>query len=132
MKIPFIKPSVAAHILRGVVAIAFIIHGSTRAYEGTVGGFGEFLDSKGFPLGVVIAWAITLFEMAGGIILLLGKFKRPIALIFIWNLVWGIILVHAANGWFVVGKNNGGIEYSVLLIAALLVIAASDETYVQQ
>ncbi len=36
----------------------------------------------------------------------------------------GIVLVHAPAGWFVVGHGRNGMEYSVLLIAALLCVGS--------
>ena len=36
----------------------------------------------------------------------------------------GIVMVHAPNGWFVVGGGRNGAEYSVLLIVALLCVGA--------
>lgn len=35
----------------------------------------------------------------------------------------GIVLVHAPHGWFVVGAGRNGMEYSVLLIVCLLLLA---------
>jgi putative oxidoreductase len=37
----------------------------------------------------------------------------------------GIILVHAKEGWFVVGAGRNGVEYSVLLIAVFVALAIS-------
>ncbi|MFI5129671.1 MAG: hypothetical protein ACHQFX_06760 [Chitinophagales bacterium] len=54
-----------------------------------------------------------------------GYFVKWIAAVFIIEIINGIILVHAPNGWFVVEYQNGGVEYSVLIIFSLLVIAAS-------
>ena len=34
----------------------------------------------------------------------------------------GIVLVHAPEGWFVVGKGRNGVEFSVLLVVALLCV----------
>jgi len=56
-----------------------------------------------------------------------GYFVRWIAAIFIIELLVGIFLVHLQNGWFVVGATQGGMEYSVLLIICLVVIAAHDK-----
>ena len=112
-------------IFRIIVAIFLLIHGITRMVHGTVGGFGDFLDSQGFPLGTYLAWGITLFEIIGAILLVLGYFVSWISLVFALELTMGIILVHASNGWFVVGGGTGGMEYSVLLIASFLLIAAT-------
>jgi len=115
-------------LLRLSVAFIFLTHGCTRIYINGVTPFGEqFLDAVGFsPFGLYIAWAITLFELVGGTLLLLGKFVRPIALVFIFNLLMGIILVHFKEGWFVVGAGRNGFEYSFLLIVCLVVIAFPD------
>ena len=96
-----------------------------RLSAGTVGGFGEFLNSKGFLIGPAIAWFLTLFEIIGGLLMAAGYFVRWIAAIFMIEHCFGIILVHAPNGWFVVGHQSGGVEYSVLIIFSLLVIAAT-------
>lgn len=111
---------------RVIVAGLFIAHGLMRIANGTVDDFGSFLDGKGFPLGVFLAWIITAYEIAGGILLIAGRWTRAIALGFVFHQVMGIALVHAKNGWFVVGAGSGGMEYSVLLIASCLLIASKN------
>lgn len=126
MKLPFLKPQHALTILRITVGIIFIAHGAIRTYAGTVGGFGEFLNAKGFPLGAAIAWGITVFELLGGSLLAFGKYTGIIGIGFIIHQIMGITLVHFQYGWFVVGYSNGGMEFSVLLIASLIAIVARD------
>jgi len=126
-KFPFLSPAQAAILLRAIVATWLIIHGVTRIVHDGVGAFGGFLDSQGFPGGIVIAWGITLFEIAGGLLMALGYYTRWIAAAFILELTMGIVLVHAQNGWFVVGGGSNGVEYSVLLITCLIVIAAQSK-----
>ena len=111
---------------RIVVSSIFIIHGIARSviYK-TVDGFGEFLDSKGFVIGFFIAWFITIFEIVGGLTMAAGKYVSYIAIVFIIQLIMGIILVHMQHGWFVVGAHTGGVEYSVLIIASLVLLAVS-------
>lgn len=116
--------SYAQTSFRILVAGLFIAHGIIRAAVGTVDEFGAFLDSRGFPLGIVLAWIITVYEIVGGAALAAGKWTRPLALGFVAHQVMGIILVHAKNGWFVVGHGTYGVEYSVLLIGSCLLIAA--------
>lgn len=111
-------------LLRITVSLFLLAHGVARTYLGTIGGFGEFLDSRGFVIGGVLAWAITIFEIVGGIAMALNYFVKWIAAVFIIELATGIVLVHAPQGWFVVGATLGGMEYSVLLIVCLLVIAS--------
>jgi len=122
---PFISLSQSLIVFRIAVALLLAAHGAMRLSAGTVNGFGEFLNSKGFMIGATIAWVLTIFEIVGGLIMAAGYFVKWIAAIFMIEIAMGIILVHAKNGWFVVGHQSGGVEYSVLIIFSLLVIAAS-------
>lgn len=125
-KFPFISLNNAVVLLRVVIAILFIAHAVVRITNGTVNQFAGFLAEKGFIMSTATVWAITLFEILGGVIMLLGYFTKWIALGFILMLVIGIAIIHAQLGWFVGEHGTGGMEYSVALIAALIVIAASD------
>lgn len=124
-KFPFITVPQMLIVFRVVVALLLVAHGVMRLSAGAVNGFGEFLNSKGFLIGPAIAWFLTLFEIIGGLSMAAGYFVKWIAAIFIIEIAMGIILVHAKNGWFVVGHQLNGVEYSVLLIFSLLLIAAS-------
>lgn len=126
-KFPFITATQAFVIFRIAVSGLLMAHGIMRMTAGTVNGFGEFLNSKGFIIGTAIAWFLTLFEIAGGLLMASGYFAKWIAAVFIIEHCFGIILVHAPNGWFVVGHQSGGVEFSVLLIFSLLLIAASSK-----
>ncbi len=110
-------------VIRIFLAATMIIHAIARINTGGVAPFGEFLTISGFPLGFYLAWAITIFEIVGGIILAVGYFVPVFALIFAIQLIMGIVLVHAKEGWFVVGLGRNGMEYSVLLIVSFLAIA---------
>jgi len=110
-------------LLRVGVAILLFIHGVTRATTGGVPLFGEWLTSIGFPLGIVWAGAVTTIEIVGTLCLAAGRFIIPIAGYLMFQLTLGIILVHGREGWFVVGGGRNGMEYSVLLILCLVVIA---------
>lgn len=124
-KFPFITLAQSLVIFRVALSLMLAAHGAMRLGAGTVGGFGQFLNSKGFVIGTAIAWFLTIFEIAGGLVMATGNFVKWIAAIFIIEHCFGIILVHAPNGWFVVGYQSGGVEYSVLIILSLLVIAAA-------
>jgi len=121
---PFLSYNTTGGILRVVTGLLLAAHGSIRMYAGTVGDFGGFLHSKGLPAGTAIAWTLTLVEILGGILLAAGLFRRWLAAFFIIELLAGIVLVHAQNGWFVVGYQSGGVEYSVLLIVCLVHVAS--------
>ena len=120
-----IKQKRAVIALRVVVAAIMFIHGIARVRYGTVGSVGAFFSQAGFPLGLVIAWSITIFELIGSVLLAVGVFVAPIACVFIIELVMGIILIYSKAGWFVVGRGSNGMEFSVLLIAVMAAVAYS-------
>ena len=107
------------------VLLSFIIaaHGWARWIFDAVEPFGIWLDGQGFPLGVVIAYTVTLIEVLGTPLLAIGRFVLPLCIIYSVIYTMGIVLVHAPEGWFVVGLGRNGMEYSVLLIVCLLSVA---------
>ena len=54
-------------------------------------------------------------------------FILPISAWFIFQLLMGIYLIHGRAGWFVVGAGRNGMEFSVLLILCLCVIAMTSK-----
>jgi putative oxidoreductase len=117
------NPAAAHLILRSVMALVFLSHGITRTILDRVTPFGKAFDAWGWPFGIYWAWGVTLWELAGGVLLLLGIKARWVALVFVVQMAFGIYLVHLKHGWFVVGHGFNGMEYSVTLIAALLAVA---------
>lgn len=117
------QKSSAILLIRIVLSAVLFIHGAARISYGTVDDFGGFLETQGFPLGFYIAWAITIFELVGSVLLAFGLYAWIIALIFVAELLAGIVMVHAREGWFVVGHGRNGMEFSVVLIACLIAVA---------
>jgi len=109
--------------LRLVIAGLLAAHGWARLIEGGVAPFGAWLDSLGFPGGFYIAAAITGYEIVGTILLALGLWVTWLCLVSCGIYTMGIVLVHWPEGWFVVGLGRNGMEYSVLLIACLALLA---------
>ena len=116
-------PARALTILRAATAGLLIIHGAARAWLGIVDDFGVVLNTWGFPAGFALAWTITIVEIVGGVLLAAGLFVLPLCAWFAFQLLMGIYLIHGRVGWFVVGAGRNGVEYSVLLIVCLIVIA---------
>jgi len=112
--------SIAA--LRMMMGVVFLLHAAVRIYNNTLPGFGDFLQGKGFPFGFYLAWAVTLFELTGGVLMFLRFFVKIFCIGEMIILITGIITVHSENGWFVVGRSLNGVEYSVVLITILTAI----------
>jgi putative oxidoreductase len=124
-RFPFLDTTQWLTVLRIVIGLYMVAHGTTRAVVGTVDDFGGFFASKGIPAGVVLAWCITIWEIVGGLTLASGRFVRLIAGGFALEHLFGIILVHLPRGWFTVGHQAGGAEFSVLLLICFLLTAST-------
>ncbi len=121
-----VRVPVSIILFRSLVAGLLMAHGWARLLADAVLPFGGYLDGLGFPLGYLIAWAITLLEIVGTVLVMFGSRYTPyLCGVFIGIYGVGIVLVHASEGWFVVGLGRNGMEYSVLLIASLLLIGCS-------
>ena len=116
-------PDCALLGFRLLVALLIGIHGWYRLSVGTSPGFGDWLATQGIPLAHAVAWGVTIAEIVGSACLAIGLCVRPFALLFMAIYVMGIVLVHAPEGWFVVGGGRNGMEYSVLLIGSLVLVA---------
>lgn len=123
-KYPFLTLQQSLVLLRYSVAFIFIAHALVRVIKGTIPQFTQFMESKGFLYSNLIVWGITIFEIAGSILLAAGFFVKWLSAGFIIMLLAGIILIHASLGWFVGEHGDGGSEYSFILIVCLLVIAS--------
>ena len=117
------RPDCALLGFRLLVALLIGIHGWYRLHAGTSSGFGDWLATQGVPLAEAVAWGVTIGEIVGSACLALGLCVRPFALLFMAIYAMGIVLVHAPEGWVVVGAGRNGMEYSLLLIGSLALVA---------
>ena len=122
---PFITAHQSQVLLRVSTAFIFLTHAIVRLFNGTIPRFGGYLDGKGLLIGTPLVWAITAFEIMGGLLLALGYYSKWLSAGFVVILVVGILLIHASARWFVGEHGSGGSEYSFILIITLIVIAAT-------
>ncbi len=112
-------------LLRFGVAIIFLSHSLHGIFTGNdVNDFGNlFLNKIGFaPLGVFFAWGVVVSQIITSLLLIANKVVNVSCIINILILIAGIITVHYAEGWFVVGAGRNGMEFSFILIVALFTI----------
>ena len=112
-------------VLRITMAAVFFMHGIPSIFTGAVNNFGnQYLNHAGFaPIGLPLAWAIKLSHVACAILFILNRYVRLAAIVTIPVLVTGIIMIHAAEGWFVVGEGRNGMEFNIVLISVLVYLA---------
>jgi len=117
-----VNPDLGLAILRVVVGVIFIAHGAPKLFGG-IDQTGAFFASLGIPIPVAAAWAIGALEFVGGMALVAGFLISPTALLLAAEMLAGVVLFHAARGFYVVGPEaNQGLEFNLILLASLLML----------
>lgn len=117
-------------LLRFGIATIFLSHSLHGIFTGNdVNDFGNlFLNKIGFsPFGVFIAWGVVISQIITSLLLIANKVVKISCIINIVILIFGIIKVHFAEGWYVVGAGRNGMEFSFILIVVLFAIIISDK-----
>ena len=115
-------PHLALPLVRVAVGTILATHGLAKAFLGFREPLAGFLATWGWPLPGALAWAITVLELGGGVLLALGVLRRPIAALFVLELTIGMLKVHAPHGWYTMGPGTNGVEFSVLILACLIAV----------
>jgi putative oxidoreductase len=103
-------------LLRIVTALLFLQHGTAKLF-----GFPHVAAFDGLRLLSFLGLAGVL-ELAGGILLLLGIFTRPVAFILSGEMAFAYFLVHAPKSFFPI-LNQG--ELAVLYCFVFLYLASA-------
>jgi putative oxidoreductase len=111
-------------LLRLVVGLTFSAHGAQKLF-GAFGGGGldgtaQMFEKLGLRPGWLHARLAGVAELGGGLLLALGLLTTPAAAAVIAVMTAAVITVHARNGFFMA---NGGFEYNLVLIAAVVALA---------
>lgn len=107
-------------VLRVVVGIVFIAHGSQKIFEYTLPGTIGSFAGMGVPLPEIAAPLVAFLELLGGILLVLGLFTRPVGILLAVDMLVALVLVHLSAGIWVA---DGGWEFVAVLGAAALAVA---------
>lgn len=113
MQPPHTREAVAIAALRIALALMYLAHAIilkifTLGFRGT----SEAFVALGFPWWV--SYPVIIVEVIGGILLFLGLFTRPIALILL-PILLGALIIKFPNGWLF-DYPGGGWEYLAYLI----------------
>ena len=116
-------------LVRIITGVVLIPHGAQKLF-GWFGGYGltatgQYFDATlGMRPGIVFATTAGIIEFVGGLLLVIGLFTRPVALIVAAFLAVALT-AHIANGFF---WTEGGIEYPLLwsLVALAIFFRGAD------
>lgn len=90
-------------ILRLAVGIMILLHGVSKLSSG-IGGIAGMLTLHGLPAGV--AYLVYIGEIVAPVLLIVGVFTRPAALIVAINMLFAFFLAHASQ-LTTLGKTGG-------------------------
>jgi putative oxidoreductase len=108
----------AIAILRLSIGVMFVAHGLLKLLVFTLPGTAAYFDSIGLP--GFMAYLVTIAEVGGGGLLILGYRTRQVAL-FLVPVLLGATWAHFGNGW-VFSNANGGWEYPLFLSVVTVVL----------
>jgi len=111
--------ALAFTLLRVVVGIIFVMHGSQKVFTFGHAGVTDGFTHMGIPLPSVAAFVVMWVEFLGGIAVILGLFTRPVAVLLMCDMIGAIVFVHAQNGFFL----PTGYEFALLLGTSALALA---------
>ncbi|MDO8889304.1 MAG: DoxX family protein [Hydrogenophaga sp.] len=120
----FNQPRFGVILLRWTLAILMIFHGWAKV-TGGVGGIEGMLVGKGLP--GFIAYGVYLGELIAPLLLLVGVWVVPAALVIAINMVFALVLVHSSH--FMDITNTGGWrpELQAFFLMTALVVAFTNK-----
>jgi putative oxidoreductase len=96
-------------ILRIVAALLFLEHGTSRLFA-----WPSPLPTPGL---FSMYWFAGAFELAGGALLVLGLFTRPVAFIVSGEMAFAYFISHAPNGYFpILNRGDAAILYCFVFL----------------
>jgi putative oxidoreductase len=115
---------IASVILRVAIGTTMLAHGCNHAFGGgRFPGTARWFESIGIRPGLMNAWAATLTEVGGGILLIAGLITPLAAAGVIGTMTVALIANHLKNGYFIFRRGEG-YEYVLNLILASAALAA--------
>jgi putative oxidoreductase len=112
-------------ILRIVLGIAMIVHGWSKLSGGVDNVAGFFGETLGIPLPGLMAWVVTIVELVGGILLVVGFLTQIVGILIALDMLGAILFAFLLRGAPFI--ENGAITWekeAVFAAAALCIVLA--------
>ncbi len=113
------QQGIALAMIRIITGIIFMAHGYQKLFVMGLPGVTDGFTKMGAPMPTITATLVTFLEFLGGIGLVIGLITRFIALGLAIDMLGAILIVHAANGFFL----PRGYEFVLLLLVSSLALA---------
>ena len=84
-------------ILRIVLGIALVVHGWDKL-SGGVGGVAGFFGTLGIPAPGLMAWVVTIVELVGGILLIVGFLTQIAGILIALDMLGAILFAYLLRG----------------------------------
>jgi len=107
-------------VLRAALAIILLFHGAAKL-SGGIGFVGDMLAKAGLP--AFLGYGVYVGEVVAPLLILIGLFTRPAALVVAFNMVVAVLLVH--TGQLFSRNETGGwaLELQGMFFIAALAVA---------
>lgn len=113
---------VAPLVLRLALGVVMTAHGIGKLQDGPAQAWGGFFDTLGIPAPAAAAWLVTVVELAGGLLLLVGLLTRVAALLLAIDMLGAILLVSMDLGLRTTAEGPGADLNIGLLGCALALV----------
>jgi putative oxidoreductase len=112
-------------ILRVVLGIAMAVHGWAKLSGGVDNLAGFFGGTLGIPAPGLMAWVVTIVELVGGILLIVGFLTQIAGILIALDMLGAILFAYLLRGAPLIAENGQQIswEKEAVLAAAALCIA---------
>ena len=106
-------------ILRIVLGIAFAVHGWGKL-SGGVDNVAGFFGTIGVPAAALVAWIVTIVELVGGILLIIGALTQIVGILLALVVLGAIVFAYIAQGNPIVDRGAITWEKEAVFAAAAL------------
>ncbi|MCI0531591.1 MAG: DoxX family protein [candidate division Zixibacteria bacterium] len=104
----------APFFLRLALGAIFLAHGVQKFLTQGAAGVGSDLSGMGFPIADILAIALIVVEVVGGLFFIIGLLTRIMGIFLAVTMAVSLFVVHLPHGFFL----PGGIEFHLLLTLA--------------
>ena len=87
-------------VLRVIVGFSFLMHGWQKVFQYGIAGTTAGFTQMGVPLPALTAPLVSILELVGGALLLIGLATRLVALLLAIDMLVATLLVHLPGGFF--------------------------------